>query len=1349
LSCHYLGGHTQGTVILREPDLDATLAYDPPDPALLEGWCLDCHDSDGASAWEGGLQPFTDGRIPPNVKGLPGSLWADSAHSTIPYASNSNTPVSCAGDGQTGGCHGNAHGSDNVKLLSAEAGVSIHDFCFNCHTNSLITNLAISGGGLADDIEQAFAFSAANVHDLDASFTMGGNSYTLECTTCHNPHVATGQYWEAHLDRSPVTRPDFSDPANNPRAMGTTLWGGQSGEKLNDYAGSGMYQTPQGDLFTGAELPDYNTFCEDCHEAMPDPSAEAGAHGQLQFASDPHGRHSANVPDGGAVCPNWSNCGKGIKWSGDECVGTDPECWPVLPRGMGEQSWSKSPYYQEERISGVNFVLSCTDCHEAHGSTIQSLIRLNPNEGTGSTNWLTMCNNCHSFYSDFHAGMSCGNASCHGANAENERMWYTGTDTLHRMGQRYGDGSVRAFGYDLVLDMRFENDLKDSSTWRLDGTWSLNRPDSSQHSWCASDPNGTGSFVSGRFGNAIQIDNQPVEVGTEDCDWSTAENSYSDTREDNGLGHTHPGHGTWKYTEMKYALTLEAWVQPTDANNERKIMAKHTYGTGGYALVLNQFDGTLRVGLLANVNGGSGSGDCGGLRGAYSSTRVPLNEWTHVAATYDVAGPDRDDADGSVGRIRIYVNGEDVTTSSADVSSCYAQPGTGEDAMFPNSDHNYGDPASWWGSALSVGGLNWSDTNANFVGRLDEVKVWNVTQDATYFATADSQSPPRIDRLELITADQLLVTFSEGVFGSGPGAALLAGDLDLSCSGKTIVNMSHTGGEATAILTWDAPLAPSEVATCTISVASGLVWDEHGLLPAIAVAEAVPVDLGHFPSIASVEGLVGGSRLKVSFQSQVYTNMGETGALQPDDFALTAGSNIDTVQHVAGSAVAFITLDAPLGPGEVGTATLAAEYGSIFGPGPIHLPVGTDTALVTAQNAPAISRVEGAAGYGQVFVSFTEGVYTGSGQSGGLVATDFVDTSGAWDVIGVQHVAGQSGAILTLSSVLDPGDIGLAAIGAAGDEIFSSIDNPAETTAVILTGSDCPVWGTSFPIEDLPQASATISDEHGLLTGTVTNPAVVFPDPLDNDWFNGDDEQATSVGIASNNACLNSPRAITIEARVRPTEVDKGVGINTFNRIFERRRTVLVTILNTDYRGDDVPERADKSSIEVKYRVDVASRHACPHPQWSSDPYVGTDVRMHQISSDIDQWPIVNGHWYRVKVVFNSDKSDVPLSNGTPVDVFLDDQGADGLNAVNPTPGEPELNPDYEQWAGYVNATKTINGSSSCRWGSLPGDFIEFRSDTSHIGANWSNAAQHFEGQIDWVTWQPIADYTGVDDPPR
>jgi hypothetical protein len=90
------------------------------------------------------------------------------------------------------------------------------------------------------------------------------------------------------------------------------------------------------------------------------------------------------------------------------------------------------PYETADRAAGINFVMACTDCHEAHGSNRGGMIRerfaVNDNGacGTGSSpgencsdggNWNSYCNACHYYYGGQHAGMSCGNASCHEANS--------------------------------------------------------------------------------------------------------------------------------------------------------------------------------------------------------------------------------------------------------------------------------------------------------------------------------------------------------------------------------------------------------------------------------------------------------------------------------------------------------------------------------------------------------------------------------------------------------------------------------------------------------------------------------------------------------------------------------------------------------------------------------------------------------------------------------------------------------------------------------------------------------------------------------------------------------------------
>lgn len=645
----------------------------------------------------------------------------------------------------------------------------------------------------ADDIQQAFG--AGVKHDLGTSFVHNGKSYTLECVSCHNVHTVSGKYWDADKNLSPVTRFPPDAPAN------LTPWGDGAGEKMDDFAASGTYRTPKSDLFSGSELPDYASFCLDCHGQAG--SAPFG----ISWTTDPHGKQSANQPNGYGVCPNWYGCGKAEGWDNDNCVGddnsgSDESCWPVIPRFLGDQIGSRKPYNHEERIAGANFTLSCTDCHEAHGGPSSSMVRANPNNGAGSWIWNTMCNNCHYYYSDWHAGMSCGTASCHTANS------------IHRMGANTGSQGTRTFNKDLVLHYAFSNNLKDSSsTWQLDGGWRVT----------------SGSYVAGKFGKAISINDDPIEVGTENAYWST----------DAGY------HGTWVYTEMKYNMTLEAWVYPDYSafgGSEMRVMAKHTYWNGGYTMELIKVGAGWRAALLTNINGGDKpwrSSDCNGLRGAFSSIPIPENKWTHIAATYDASGPDRDANDGSVGRVRIYVNGEDVTNSYPNESQCWTQPGPGEDAMFPHSDWNDIDPAKicyaghWCASAFSVAGLNWSAPNDNFIGRLDEVKVWNVTKDADYFSTdIDPAAGPYIAFAEgIIGSANLTVTLSEGAYSdTGASSALTPGDFILNDpGGRTVLGVAHTPGSPAATLTLSSIMGSiNDFLAASLGFAANAAFDENG-----------------------------------------------------------------------------------------------------------------------------------------------------------------------------------------------------------------------------------------------------------------------------------------------------------------------------------------------------------------------------------------------------------------------------------------------------------------------------------------------------------------------------------------
>ncbi|MEW6419221.1 MAG: LamG-like jellyroll fold domain-containing protein [Nitrospirota bacterium] len=373
-----------------------------------------------------------------------------------------------------------------------------------------------------------------------------------------------------------------------------------------------------------------------------------------------------------------------------------------------------------------------------------------------------------------------------------------------------GSGGTRTQEPGLVLHYAFENDFKDSGKWQMDGRW---------HSTA-------GTFTAGKSGNAIQLTgSQLVHVGSEDSYWATDEGK----------------HGTWKYTQMKYNTTLEAWVYPTADTSEEVIFSQMWgYTNGGYSFNLKNINNALRAAfyMQADNNGGSQDGRAG-VRGAYSSVAIPLNTWTHVAATFDTNGPDKNPADLSVGRIRIYVNGEDVTTS--DSSGSLSQPGSGETSIFnyaENSPWNQGIcyGGTWCACGLFIGGL---ESSKFFVGRIDEAKVWNVTKDASYFASQTGR--PYIIMAEgSIGSDQLKVTFSEGVYtNTGSSGALVPSDFVLTDTdnGRTIVSVSHTPGSSIATLTLSSALdSTNDIGTDTLSAASNAIYDNENLsAPTVAV----------------------------------------------------------------------------------------------------------------------------------------------------------------------------------------------------------------------------------------------------------------------------------------------------------------------------------------------------------------------------------------------------------------------------------------------------------------------------------------------------------------------------------
>jgi hypothetical protein len=328
------------------------------------------------------------------------------------------------------------------------------------------------------------------------------------------------------------------------------------------------------------------------------------------------------------------------------------------------------------------------------------------------------------------------------------------------------------------------------------------------------------------------------------------------------------------------------------------------------------------------------------------------------------------------------------------------------------------------------------------------------------------------------------------------------------------------------------------------------------------------------------------------------------------------------------------------------------------------------------------------------------------------------------------------------------------------------MDTAVGTGAVIITGNNCPVAGSRFDFNE-GIGSTTVTDDTTLLTGTVGNPAQSMQ-AADGLYWGDDDESAlTYVDLENEDQCLKSPRALTLEARVYFGNVDldfvdtdpangidddydaglptgneccsrDGDGRNTTaTRIAEREGTWQFTVFRGNWSTTDAFE-PDQARIIFKYRV--TDRGVCDGT-YPGDPTEGDGAWFKQISSDIDDYPIVQGHWYKIRIVYNTDKPRLV------VDIFADDQGIDGSDTG-------------ELWSGYKNVSRPDpEDSSSCRWAAIPGLVMDTLDKPTSIGDNivherpgqddqgdYRNST--LKGKLDWFIWKPVVDYSGVDDSP-
>ncbi|MEW6328189.1 MAG: cytochrome c3 family protein [Thermodesulfobacteriota bacterium] len=263
------------------------------------------------------------------------------------------------------------------------------NFCFKCHDNTItvaataIMNRSYSfraSGWTSDtlnDVLEAFSNPPSiSSHSLDdiKTFITGRWGYTADsnpCCACHNPHAVQGDpansgstAKSAATRGYPVSRPSQHAPLST-----WGLWGDGAGEKMSDYTasyqapyrfGSTTTYEPDGSATTnGSNLTDVNTFCIDCHNAT------------NTIYSTALGRNLKTI--------DWDNEKHG--------------------KGLAEGAITVDAPYS----STMGYVLSCTDCHEPHGSPNAFLIRKEVNGGTldatistfSTTDWKYLCARCH------------------------------------------------------------------------------------------------------------------------------------------------------------------------------------------------------------------------------------------------------------------------------------------------------------------------------------------------------------------------------------------------------------------------------------------------------------------------------------------------------------------------------------------------------------------------------------------------------------------------------------------------------------------------------------------------------------------------------------------------------------------------------------------------------------------------------------------------------------------------------------------------------------------------------------------------------------------------------------------
>ena len=314
-------------------------------------------------------------------------------------------------------------GPDGYLLFDTNYTDQTTNFCIDCHDNTTMyaatplayRNYSYKFGGdtsltCPNSVKEAFSFVTEGGVPQAACSTTTGSAHQLTdvrnfligkwgfgstdveitpCSGCHNPHKAQRHYYPVgSLGTSPISLPSTHDSDWNVYGADTTERMDRHTYQAPYYYGSTTTYEPYGNsIADGANMPDYVALCTACH----DTSYSGG-----QMTSIQKSQFTNNVPTW-IQNPDWSASPHGDT-NGDQADAT----------------YRKTPYTADR-----NYVLSCTDCHEPHGSSNRMLIRKEVNGESSVTftdwdsrsNWLTLCQRCHTIAADHESGSPC--HSCH------------------------------------------------------------------------------------------------------------------------------------------------------------------------------------------------------------------------------------------------------------------------------------------------------------------------------------------------------------------------------------------------------------------------------------------------------------------------------------------------------------------------------------------------------------------------------------------------------------------------------------------------------------------------------------------------------------------------------------------------------------------------------------------------------------------------------------------------------------------------------------------------------------------------------------------------------------------------